>query len=89
MTPCEKRYGLLVGLAWELQRLGVGSYVVIPARGEALLQICCADGFRLSVLVAQWDGHWLFIWSPSGHIAADHIDLAAREIAAAVHHRVA
>ncbi|GAA1527539.1 hypothetical protein GCM10009678_06510 [Actinomadura kijaniata] len=87
MTPCERRFGLLVGLAWELRRIGVGSSVVLPRVGEALLVVRGPGNVRVSVPGVRQDDRWALVWSPGRVVTAEHLDLAAREIAADVRRR--
>ncbi|MEU5881086.1 hypothetical protein [Spirillospora sp. NPDC047279] len=81
MTPGEKRFSLLAGLAWELRRMSVGSYVTLPGVGETVLYVRCADGSRLSVLAVESGPRWLLPWSAGANTPGDDLILAARLIA--------
>ncbi|MFI0448315.1 hypothetical protein [Actinomadura sp. 6N118] len=81
MTPDERRFSLLTGLAWELRRMSIGSYVTLPRTGEAVLYVRRPGGALLSVLAVQHNGRWLLMWSPSMSASGDDVILAARRIA--------
>ncbi|MCP2340742.1 hypothetical protein [Actinomadura rupiterrae] len=89
MTPREKRYVLLVGLAWELRKLCVATSVLLPVRGETVLAVHIPGHSGFTVLAAQSEGHWLIMWGLEGTASAETLDLAARDIAAAVRGRAA
>lgn len=89
MTPREKRYVLLVGLAWELRKLCVATSVLLPVSGEAVLAVHIPGRAGFTVLAAQAGHRWLIMWGMDGTASAEMLDLAARDIAAAVRGRVA
>jgi hypothetical protein len=83
MTSGETRFVLLMGLAWRLRQLSVGSAVALPADGEAVLNVRCPHGRRLAVLAVQHEEEWVIVWSakPDGELPAARLDVAACRIA--------
>ncbi len=84
MTVGETRFALLVRLAWELRGVPVSSYLAVPVNGEPVLFVPRRRGTRLVVLVAQRGRAWRVLWDDGQEADARRLDVAARQIAAAV-----
>jgi hypothetical protein len=86
MTLGEARFVLLMGLAWRLRQLSVGSAVAVPVHGEAVLNVRRPHGPRLPVLAVQHEKEWVIVWSaePDCELPAAWLDVAACRIASLV-----
>ncbi|MBA9007566.1 hypothetical protein [Thermomonospora cellulosilytica] len=62
MVVSETRFRLLAWLGWELRAASVGSWMVIPAKGEPVLYVRCASGARDAVLAVRRGRSWRVVW---------------------------
>ncbi len=83
MQISRARYVLLVRLAWELRAVPVGSILVVPCRGEAVLWVLGRWGRKEAVLAVPRPDRWRLLWRGT-ELDAEALPEAARVIAAAV-----
>ncbi|MFF5108429.1 hypothetical protein [Streptosporangium sp. NPDC000509] len=66
MKQCgsQEQFVHLVRLGWDLRGLGLGTSLVLPHRGQPILEVMSENETRVRITAVRRARGWVFVWRP-------------------------
>ncbi|MEU8038767.1 hypothetical protein [Streptosporangium sp. NPDC049078] len=60
----QEQFVHLVRLGWDLRGLGLGTSLVLPQRGQPILEVMSENETRVRITAVRRARGWVFVWRP-------------------------